>query len=66
VAALLLILPEGRDAIRTVRASCQEYQQSDSDARTLEELAVRAEKEKDASILAFVALSTGDSNVRKC
>jgi hypothetical protein len=60
VAALLLILPEGREAIRTVRASWQEYEQSDSDARTLEKLAARAEKEKDASMLAFVALSTGD------
>jgi hypothetical protein len=60
VAALLLALPEGREAIRTVRASWQQYQQSDSDARTLEKLAARAEKEKDASTLAFVALSTGD------
>jgi hypothetical protein len=60
VAALLLALPEGREAIRTVRASWQEYQQSVSDARTLEKLAARAEKEKDASTLAFVALSTGD------
>jgi hypothetical protein len=60
VAALLLALPEGREAIRTVRASWQEYGQSDSDARTLEKLAARAKKEKDASTLAFVALSTGD------
>jgi hypothetical protein len=59
-AALLLALPEGREAIRTVRASWQEYPHSDSDARKLEELAARAEKEKDASTLAFVALSTGD------
>jgi len=59
-AALLLALPEGREAIRTVRASWHEYQQSDSDARTLEKLAARAEKEKDPSTLALVALSTGD------
>jgi len=59
-AALLLALPEGREAIRTVVASWHEYQQSDSDARTLEQLADRAEKEKDASTLAFVALSTRD------
>jgi hypothetical protein len=64
-AAALLALPEGREAIRTVRASWQEYhwqeyRQSDSDARTLEGLAARAEKEKDASTLAFVALSTTD------
>jgi hypothetical protein len=59
-AALLLALPRGREAIRTVWASWHEYQQSDSDARTLEQLADRAEKEKDASTLAFVALSTRD------
>ena len=61
VAVLLLALPEGREAIRTVRASWQEYRQSDSDARTLEKLAAHAEKEKDANTLAFVALSTGDT-----
>lgn len=60
VAALVLSLPEGREAIRTVWASWQENQRSDSDARTLAELAVRAEKEKDASTLAFLALSTRD------
>jgi len=64
-AASLLALPEGREAIRTVLASWQEYnwqdyRQSDSDARTLERLATRAGKEKDASTLAFVALSTTD------
>ncbi len=59
-AALLLALPEGREAIRTVGASWHEYQRSDSDARTLEQLADRAEKEKDASTLAFVALNTRD------
>jgi tetratricopeptide (TPR) repeat protein len=58
--ALLLILPEGREAIRTVRASWQGFQESASDQRTLEELAARAEREKDASTLAFVALSTSD------
>jgi hypothetical protein len=60
VAALLLILPEGREAIRTVRASWQEYRHSDSDAQTLEKLAARAEKANDANTLAFVALSTED------
>jgi tetratricopeptide (TPR) repeat protein len=59
-AAALLILPEGREAIRTVRSSWQEYQQSDSDAWTLERLAARAEKANDASTLAFVALRTED------
>jgi hypothetical protein len=65
VAALLLALPAGREAIRTVRASWHQYQQSDSDARTLEQLADRAEKEKDASTLAFVALSTRDPKLAK-
>jgi len=59
-ASLLLALPEGREAIRTVRASWQGFQQSNSDVRTLKELAARAEKEKDASTLAFVALGTSD------
>ena len=59
-AALLLALPEGREAIRTVGASWHEYQQSDSDARTLEQMAGRAEIEKDASTLAFVGLNTRD------
>jgi tetratricopeptide (TPR) repeat protein len=46
--------------MRTVRASWQGFQQSNSDVRTLEELAARAEKQKDASTLAFVALGTSD------
>src|SRR5437762_6552931 len=46
-AALLLFLPVGREAIRTVRASWQGFQESASDQRTLEELAARAEKEQD-------------------
>ena len=62
VAALLLALPEGREAIRTVRSSWQEYRQSNSDERMLNELGLRAEREKDASTLAFVALRTGDPN----
>ena len=62
-AALLLALPEGREAIRTVQASWEnyQYQRIDSDPRSLEKLAARAEKEKDASTLAFVALSTVDA-----
>ncbi len=59
-AAMLLILPEGREAIRTVRASWQGYRQSDSDKLILEKLAARAEKANDANMLAFVALSTTD------
>jgi hypothetical protein len=59
-AALLLILPEGREAIRTVRSSWQNFQQTGSDVHKLNELAARAKKEKDAGTLAFVALSTED------
>jgi hypothetical protein len=59
-AAVLLILPEGREAIRTVRSSWRGYELSGSDARMLDELAARAEKEKDAGMLAFAALSTLD------
>jgi hypothetical protein len=59
-AAMLLILPEGREAIRTVRSSWRGYELSGSDARMLDELAARAEKEKDAGTLAFAALSTLD------
>jgi hypothetical protein len=60
VAALLLALPEGREAIRTVRSSWRGYRESGWDQRMLDELAARAEKERDASTLAFVALSTSD------
>ncbi|HMI53326.1 MAG TPA: hypothetical protein VK525_17565 [Candidatus Saccharimonadales bacterium] len=62
-AAMLLGLPEGREAIRTVRASWQSYQEwMVSGPRSLEELAARAEKQNDANTLAFVALSTRDPN----
>jgi hypothetical protein len=60
-AALLLFLPEGREAIRTVRASWQGYEQAGWDARTLKNLAARAEKDNDAGALGFVALNTADS-----
>jgi len=60
-AALLLILPQGREALRTVRGTWQNDVQSESDARKLEELATRAEKDKDADMLAFAALSARDS-----
>jgi hypothetical protein len=59
-AALLLCLAMGREAIRTVWSSWQAFQESASDQRKLEDLAARAEKEKDAGTLAFVALSTTD------
>ncbi len=60
-AALLLFLPEGREAMQAVRTSWLGYQLSGWDARTLKKLAARAEKEKDASALGFVALDTEDS-----
>ncbi len=56
--ALLLLLPQSRVAISTVRASWQGYELWHSDRRTLEKLATRAEKEKDARTLAFVALTS--------
>lgn len=55
--ALLLALPEGREAVRTVTASWLEFMPTNSDQPTLDKLAARAEKEKDAETLAFVALS---------
>lgn len=57
VAAALLLLPEGRDAIRTVTASWLGFVMTDSDDRTLSKLAARAEDDKDVATLAFVALS---------
>jgi len=60
-AAVLLLLPEGREAIRTVGASWEIFLRPESDQRTLNKMAVRAEREKDASTLAFVALRTRDS-----
>jgi hypothetical protein len=59
-AAILLIFPEGREAIRTVRSTWQRDFQSESNASKLEELAARAEKEKDSDLLAFTALSATD------
>jgi hypothetical protein len=60
-AAILLFLPEGREATRTVRASWQGYQEPSWDVRPLKKLAARAEEERDASALGFVALNTADS-----
>jgi hypothetical protein len=62
VTVAVLLLPQSRVAISTVRATWQGYQVWDSDRRTLEELAARAEKEKDARTLAFVALTFPDSD----
>jgi hypothetical protein len=56
-AGLLLALPEGREALRTVRASWLKYEMTNSDQRTLERLAARAEEERDVEIMAFVAVT---------
>jgi hypothetical protein len=58
----VLFLPQSRIAVSTVRASWQGYQLWDSDRRTLERFAARAEREKDARTLAFVALTFPDSD----
>jgi hypothetical protein len=54
---MMLSFPSGREAVRTVRASWHDFVLSPSDRQTLDRLAARAEKEKDAETLAFVALS---------
>jgi len=56
--SLLLFLPHSREAISTLRASWNGYQISPADRSTLTKLATRAEQEKDARALAFVALAT--------
>jgi hypothetical protein len=53
--AALAFLPQTQEAVSTVRATWQGYELWNADRRTLEKLAVRAEKEKDARTLAFVA-----------
>ncbi len=58
----VLFLPQSRIAISTVRATWQRFQLRDSDRRTLETLAARGEREKDARTLAFVALTFPDSD----
>jgi hypothetical protein len=57
----VLFLPQSRIAVSTVRATWQGFQLWDADRRTLEALAARAEREKDARTLAFVALTFPDS-----
>lgn len=56
--AVVLLLPQSREAISTVRASWNGYQGYSSDLSALQNLASRAESEKDAHTLAFVALAT--------
>jgi hypothetical protein len=59
-AAGLLCLPEGREAIRTVKGTWEGYAQVDPSQKELERLAVQAEKENDAEALAFAALGIDD------
>jgi hypothetical protein len=61
-AAVLLLKPGGREAVRTVLASWRHFDVGASDRRMLTKMAARAEKEKDAPTLAFVALSWSDED----
>ena len=65
-AIALLLLPQGREAVSTLEASWRDFELTPSDHRRIEELAVRAEKEKDAKGVAFAALSDpeGDEAVQ--
>lgn len=63
--AVVLCLPQSREAMSTVRASWNGYRGYDSDLRDLRNLAARAEKENDARTLAFVALATPDPDRQK-
>lgn len=60
--AALFLSPEGREATTALRASWSNgfWDQSPSDRQALEKLADRAEKDNDATTLAFVALSLDD------
>lgn len=60
-AALLLFLPQSREAISTVHASWREFSASGADLRSIEDLGARAEVQKDARTLAFVSLVLPDS-----
>ena len=55
VSAALLLLPQGRQAISTMRATWTGYAVSSADQRTVAQLASQAEKEKDARTIAFAA-----------
>lgn len=59
-AAVLFLLPMGREAARTVTASWRGFVASDGDRRNLQRIAAKAEQDKDARELAFVALTYPD------
>ena len=61
-AVALLLLPVGREARNTVAASWRGFHPSAGDRRDLEKIAEKAEKEKDARGLAFVALTYPNPN----
>jgi hypothetical protein len=61
-AVTLLFLPMGREAARTVEASWRGFIPSRRDRQDLEELAAKAEQEKDARTLGFVALTYPDAD----
>jgi hypothetical protein len=62
VITILFFLPQSREAVSTVHASWHGFSVSTSDLRTVENLGIRAEKEKDARTLAFVSLVLPNSN----
>lgn len=60
-AVTLLFLPMGREATRTIATSWRGFVPSQGDRQDLEKMAAKAEKEKDARTLAFVALTYPDA-----
>jgi hypothetical protein len=59
--ASVFLIPQGREAVSTVRASWNGFQLSADDEQNLEHLTTKAEKQNDAAAVAFVALSISDS-----
>jgi hypothetical protein len=58
--AALLCIPEGREAVRTVRAAWDNYFELDADQRAVKRIADRAEKDNDAPTMAYAALQLED------
>jgi hypothetical protein len=67
-AAALLCIPEGREAVRTLRAVWQDvsggFMAADPPQTVLQRFAIRAQKAKDAHMMAFAALSMRDGHQR--
>ena len=53
--AFVLLLPAGREATSIVSASWRDFQATPSETRVIERLAAKAEKDRDAHQLAFLA-----------